>query len=227
MLPQLDLSNLTPSTSLDRKILSESDVEQFKRSLPFEWVQEYLKEMIDSTDPLAEIAPERPSPVSSVRLDFVAPTRNSPLPLTGITDAGRGRVVQVPHEGFTLGRIDSNRSPFRSSSNFYFIPLETRCRTSPPPSSFHLTNALLSLVARHRIASPIAPFLPTRRRPPARTSIPCPPFLRFNLPTRLRNRSRTLFPPLPSLVASQWDLDRKRFEGSRPESSWRLLGSER
>ncbi|GAA5907459.1 uncharacterized protein JCM6883_001213 [Sporobolomyces salmoneus] len=63
MLPQLDLSNLTPSTSLDRKILSESDVEQFKRSLPFEWVQEYLKEMIDSTDPLAEIAPERPSPV--------------------------------------------------------------------------------------------------------------------------------------------------------------------
>ncbi|GAA5979096.1 hypothetical protein JCM5350_007064 [Sporobolomyces pararoseus] len=50
MLPQLDLSTLKPCTSLERKILNESDLISWKQSLPFEWIQEYIKELIESTE---------------------------------------------------------------------------------------------------------------------------------------------------------------------------------
>ncbi|GAA5958860.1 hypothetical protein JCM3765_000760 [Sporobolomyces pararoseus] len=49
MLPQLDLSTLKPCTSLERKVLNESDLISWKQSLPFEWIQEYIKELIEST----------------------------------------------------------------------------------------------------------------------------------------------------------------------------------
>ncbi|GAA6025379.1 hypothetical protein JCM11491_002697 [Sporobolomyces phaffii] len=60
MLPQLDLSTLTAPRSLDRKILCESDVDNWKRSLPFEAIQDYLAELADSS---VSHAPAVPSPV--------------------------------------------------------------------------------------------------------------------------------------------------------------------
>lgn len=54
MLPQIDPDTLQATLTLDRKILTERDLVNWQKSLTFEWIQEYLNELIEGSKQLGD-----------------------------------------------------------------------------------------------------------------------------------------------------------------------------
>jgi len=54
MLPQIDPDTLQANLTLDRKILTERDLVNWQKSLTFEWIQEYLNELIEGSKQLGD-----------------------------------------------------------------------------------------------------------------------------------------------------------------------------
>lgn len=65
MLPTVDPTTLQVTTTLDRKILTEPDLDNWKLTTTYQWIQQYLVELIEGTQKQPQEETERePNQVS-------------------------------------------------------------------------------------------------------------------------------------------------------------------
>ncbi|GAA5874021.1 hypothetical protein JCM16303_002665 [Sporobolomyces ruberrimus] len=137
MVPQLDLSTLKPATSLDRKILNESDLDSWKQSLPFEWVQEYIQELIESTALGQGDSEDSPDDSNNVAINQLLTFLSAVS--SCVTSAPPSSPPFTPSENFKSFR--SRLSQLSTSLHIQLLPSLLRADVILPELDFHLNRS--------------------------------------------------------------------------------------